>query len=116
MSRFNRYKRLGAIVGVVAATASVAAASAATTAGVVGRPAPAAVTVAMPLPNPPGQATDPLGALGALAGQGADQCLFFQYNLGPFGPLGPWGPYGPLKDKPHPACFGGGPDFNKSGK
>jgi hypothetical protein len=100
---------------VVAATASVAAASAATTAGVVGRPAPAAVTVAMPLPNPPGQAADPLGALGALAGQGADQCLFFQYNLGPFGPLGPWGPYGPLKDKPHPACFGGGPDF-KSGK
>jgi hypothetical protein len=37
----------------------------------------------------------------------------FEYNLGPFGPLGPWGPYGPLHDKPHPACFGGGPEFNK---
>jgi hypothetical protein len=110
MSRFNRYKRLGAIAGVVAATASVAAVSAATTAGVVSRPAPAAVTAAMPIPSPAGLlGTDPFGS----TGQGPDQCLFFQYNLGPFGPLGPWGPYGPLKDKPHPACFGGGPDFNK---
>ena len=50
-----------------------------------------------------------------IPGQGQDkdgsslQCMMFAYNLGPFGPLGPWGPMGPLHDKPHPACWGGGP-------
>jgi hypothetical protein len=109
MSGLNRFMRRGAIVGLLAAATSVAAASAATTtaatptAARVQLAAPAAITqpLAVPVPSPASQGADPLG------------CLMFEYNLGPFGPLGPWGPYGPLHDKPHPACFGGGPDFNK---
>jgi hypothetical protein len=102
MFRLNRWVRVGAVVGLLAAAAPVAVARAATpTAGAVGLAVPAAVTnpLDVAVPQPPGQ--------------GDLQCLLFSYNLGPFGPLGPWGPYGPLHDKPHPACFGGGPAFNK---
>ncbi|MDB5064918.1 MAG: hypothetical protein JWM18_1352 [Chloroflexi bacterium] len=102
MFRLNRWVRVGAVVGLLAAAAPVAVTRAATpTAGAVGLAAPAAVTnpLDLPVPQPPSQ--------------GDLQCLGFSYNLGPFGPLGPWGPYGPLHDKPHPACFGGGPQFNK---
>ncbi|HEY2702319.1 MAG TPA: hypothetical protein VGL20_01390 [Candidatus Dormibacteraeota bacterium] len=101
MTRLNRIVRRGAVVGLLAVTVTVAAASAATPAiHMVGVAAPAPVTT--PLVSPP-------------AAPGADnlQCMAFAYNLGPFGPLGPWGPYGPLHDKPHPACFGGGPQFTK---
>lgn len=107
MSRLIRFMRRGAIVGAVAAAASVTVASAATpTARAAGPAATAAGSRPsdVPLPSP----------VGDLVGDGGDTvCLLFAYNLGPFGPLGPWGPYGPLKDKPHPACVGGGPDFKK---
>jgi hypothetical protein len=103
MFRLNRWVRVGAVVSLLAAAAPVAVTRAATpTAGAVGLAAPAAVTnpLGVAVPQPPGSQGDP-------------QCLLSAYDLGPFGPLGPWGPYGPLHDKPHPACFGGGPDFNK---
>jgi hypothetical protein len=102
MFRVNRWVRVGAVVGLLAAAAPVAVTRAATpTAGAVAVAAPAAVTnpLDVAVPTPPG-------------GQDV-QCLLFSYSLGPFGPLGPWGPYGPLHDKPHPACVGGGPQFNK---
>jgi hypothetical protein len=65
-----------------------------------------------------GQAPSPIGITTPIGSVGIDPggklaCLPFEYSLGPFGPLGPWGPEGPLKDKNHPACFGGGPAFNK---
>jgi hypothetical protein len=97
MSRLNRMMGVGAI-GLLAAVAPVAAASAAT-------PAPGQGGL-----TPPIGVTTPIGSVQV---DPAVACLPFEYSLGPFGPLGPWGPYGPLHDKQHPACFGGGPGFNK---
>lgn len=114
MSQLNRVIRRGAVVGLVAAAASVTVACAATPAIAAAGPAAETNPLQIPLPNPLGDGSGSLQIPNPLGdGSGSLGCIMFAYNLGPFGPLGPWGPYGPLHDKPHPACVGGGPDFNK---
>ena len=104
MSRLNRSMRRRAIVGLLVVAGSIAVAGTARAATAQAGPAsPAHVALSLDLPVITPH-DGPVGDLG---------CLLFAYNLGPFGPLGPWGPMGPLHDRPHPACFGGGPDFNK---
>ena len=104
MSRLNRSTRRRAIVGLLVVAGSIAVAGTARAATASAGPASTshvALSLDLPVITPHDGPMDSLG------------CLLFEYNPGPFGPLGPWGPMGPLHDRPHPACFGGGPDFNK---
>jgi len=102
MSRLNCSMRRRATVGLLVVAGSIAVAGTARAATASAHPAgPSQVALSLDLPV----ITPHDGPVDSL------QCLLFAYNLGPFGPMGPWGPMGPLHDKPHPACFGGGPEF-----
>jgi hypothetical protein len=101
MTPLTRKLGLGAIAGLLLAAAPLAAATATVPRSTGGAGVTPSLSVSPSLDVPFGHGQDSDSLL----------CRPFAYSLGPFGPLGPWGPNGPLRDQPHPACFGGGPEF-----